>query len=319
MIRGNIVVYLSGKLGNPSKFLLIFLAVVKEIFIEYIKFEKRYSAHTVTAYQNDLTQFFNFIETEYDIRDLAVVDHQIIRSWLVHLIGQGVSERSVNRKITTLKSFYRFLVKTGNVEVNPMNRLSSLKTSKRLPVFLEEERMDRLFDLVEFGDDYPGTRNKLILEMLYSTGMRLSELVNLHDYDVDLHHASLKVLGKRNKERIIPFGSTLGESIKRYQGLKRELFPAQAWLFLTDSGAQIYPKMVYRIVHDALAQVSTLTRRSPHILRHTFATHLLNHGAELNAVKELLGHSSLAATQIYTHNEIEKLKRIYQQAHPKAN
>ncbi|MBN1199403.1 MAG: tyrosine-type recombinase/integrase [Bacteroidales bacterium] len=292
--------------------------MVKEMFIEYIRYEKRYSPHTVTAYQNDLSQFFDFLEQQYDIHEIDGVDHQIVRSWLVHLIEQGVSERSVNRKITTLKSFYRYLVKSGKADVNPMNRLSSLKTSKRLPLFLEQERMDRLFDQVDYGEDFPGIRNKLILELLYSTGMRLSELIHLHDYDIDLQHASLKVLGKRNKERIIPFGSSLGELLKRYQVMKRELFPSQTWLFLTDSGAQIYPKMVYRIVNQALAQVSTLTRRSPHILRHTFATHLLNNGAELNAVKELLGHSSLAATQIYTHNEIEKLKRIYQQAHPKA-
>lgn len=288
------------------------------MFIEYIKYEKRYSPHTVIAYQNDLSQFFDFLNQQYDICEIDGVDHQIIRSWLVYLIEQGVSERSINRKITTLKSFYRYLIKAGKADVNPMSRLSSLKTSKRLPLFLEQDRMDLLFDQVDYGEDYPGTRNKLILELLYSTGMRLSELIHLHDYDIDLQQASLKVLGKRNKERIIPFGSSLGELLQRYQVIKRELFPGQTWLFLTDSGAQIYPKMVYRIVNQALAQVSTLTRRSPHILRHTFATHLLNNGAELNAVKELLGHSSLAATQIYTHNEIEKLKRIYQQAHPKA-
>jgi len=304
--------------GVPQRFFLFFLAEVKEKFIEYIRFEKRYSHHTVAAYENDLTQFFDFLETRYDLGGVEGVDHTMIRSWLVYLLEQGVSERSVNRKMATLKSFFRFLIKMGKAEANPMNRITSLKTSKRLPVYVEQDRIDFIFDQLDFGEGYPASRNRLILELFYATGMRLSELVNLQEQDVDLPHSTLKVLGKRNKERIIPFGTTMGGLLKQYLDLKRDLFPGQSWLFLTDSGEHIYPKMVYRIVNQALAQVSTLTRKSPHVLRHTFATHLLNNGADLNAVKELLGHSSLAATQVYTHNEIEKLKRIYQQAHPKA-
>jgi len=294
------------------------LTDVTEKFIEYIRFEKRYSPHTVTAYESDLSQFYHFLKNQYSIEDISDVDHLMIRSWLVVMMEQGISERSINRKLTTLKSYYRFLIKSGVVEVNPMNRITSLKTSKRLPVYLEQEKIDLMFDQIDFGEGYPAVRNRLILEMLYSTGMRLAELVNLKEQDIDFQYASLKVLGKRNKERIIPFGNTLEGLLKQYLEEKMKVFPDQPWLFLTDAGKKIYPKLVYRIVNQALAQVSTLTKKSPHVLRHTFATHLLNNGAELNAVKELLGHSSLAATQIYTHNAIDKLKKIYEQAHPKA-
>ncbi|MFH1937494.1 MAG: site-specific integrase, partial [Bacteroidota bacterium] len=238
-----------------------FLAEVKEKFIEYIKFEKRYSPHTVAAYHNDLSQFFDFLDYHYDLRDMDGVDHTMIRSWLVYLMEQGVSERSVNRKMTTLKSFFRYLIKTGDVEINPMNRITSLKTSKRLPVYLEQDRIDLLFDQLDYGKGYPAIRNRLILEMFYATGIRLTELINLKEQDLELQQASLKVLGKRNKERIIPFGSTMGGLLKQYLDTKRSLFPSQTWLFLTDGGKQIYPKMVYRIVNQALAQVSTLTRR----------------------------------------------------------
>ncbi|MFH1161564.1 MAG: tyrosine-type recombinase/integrase [bacterium] len=298
--------------------LLIFLATVKEKFIEYIRFEKRYSPHTVTAYENDLTQFSDYLKNQYEIVDVCQADYLMIRSWLVFLIEEGISGRSINRKLTTLKTFFRFLIKNGVVEVNPMSRVSSLKSSKRLPVYVEQERMDFLFDQVDFGEGYPAIRNRMIIEMFYSTGMRLSELVNLRESDIDLHQSSVKVLGKRNKERVIPFGRKMEDLLKKYLEEKHHTFPDQAWFFLTDSGQKIYGKMVYRVVNHILAEASTLAKKSPHVLRHTFATHLLNNGAELNAVKELLGHSNLSATQIYTHNAIDKLKRIYQQAHPKA-
>jgi integrase/recombinase XerC len=291
---------------------------VKEKFIEYIRFEKRFSLHTVTAYENDLTQFSDFLQAQFDEADLSKAGTQMIRSWLVSLLESGISARSVNRKLTVLKSYYRFLIRNGISEVNPVNPVSSLKTSKRLPVYVEKDRIDILFDKVQFGEGYPAIRDRMIMEMLYATGMRLSELVNLREADLDLHQASVKVTGKRNKERVIPFGKRMGDLAALYLDIKRSTFPGQPWLFLSDSGRKIYGKLVYRVVHRILAEASTLSKRSPHVLRHTFATHLLNNGAELNAVKELLGHSSLSATQIYTHNAIDKLKRIYQQAHPKA-
>jgi len=296
----------------------VFVAAVKDKFIEYIQFEKRYSLHTVSAYEHDLTQFSDFLKSRYELPDMCRADYQMIRSWIVFLLGKGISGRSINRKLTTLKTFFRFLMKNGVVEVNPVSRISSLKESKRLPVYVEEERMEFLFDQVDFGNGYSAIRNRMILEMFYSTGMRLSELVNLRESDIDLQRSSLKVLGKRNKERVIPFGRKIESLLRTYLEGKHRAHAERDWLFLTDSGQKIYGKMVYRIVNHILKEASTLAKKSPHVLRHTFATHLLNNGAELNAVKELLGHSNLSATQIYTHNAIDKLKRIYQSAHPKA-
>lgn len=291
---------------------------MKERFLAYIQYEKRYSPHTVTAYRIDLTQFFDYLKQQYNISDIAEVNHPIIKSWLVGLMEQKITPRSVNRKLTTLKSFYKFLMQQGLVEENPMRRITSPKTSKRLPVFVEKDKLEMMFDQVDFGAGYPGLRNKLILEMFYSTGMRLSELVNLKETDIDFHHDTIKVLGKRNKERLIPFSNIFEVQLKIYLEEKRNSFGEVNDLFLTDAGKQVYPKMIYRIVTQYVGEVTTLRKKSPHVLRHSFATHLLNNGAELNAVKELLGHANLSATQVYTHNTIEKLKRIYKQAHPKA-
>jgi integrase/recombinase XerC len=291
---------------------------VKERFLAYIQFEKRYSPHTVTAYRIDLTQFFDYLKLQYQTDDIRVVSHSMIRSWLVYLMEFGIDPRSVNRKLSTLKSFYKFLIREGELVENPLRKITSPKTSKRLPVFVEKDKMERLLDSVEFGEGYPGIRDKTILEMFYSTGMRLSELVNLKDTDLDFHHDTIKVLGKRNKERLIPFSKNLETLLKSYLDCKRLSFGEVNNLFLTDKGRKPYPKMIYYIVTKYLGDVTTLEKKSPHVLRHTFATHLLNNGAELNAVKELLGHASLAATQVYTHNTIDKLKRIYKQAHPKA-
>lgn len=303
----------------------------KEKFIAYIQYEKRYSFNTVISYQNDLNQFFSFLQNQYGISDVQSITYPLIRSWLVNLMESNITARSVNRKMTTLKSFYKYLVREGIVDQNPMRKITTPKTSKRLPVFVEKEKMDMLLDDIDFGNGFPACRDRLVIEMLYATGMRLSELVNLKEPDVDFHNSTLKVLGKRNKERLIPFTDKFGKMLKIYQTEKMNFFaemkrtipqhPAgslPAPLFISNSGRKIYPKMVYRIVTKYLAQVTTLQKKSPHILRHTFATHLLNNGAELNAVKELLGHANLSATQIYTHNTIEKLKKIYKQAHPKA-
>ncbi|MEI6436131.1 MAG: tyrosine-type recombinase/integrase [Bacteroidota bacterium] len=291
---------------------------MKERFLAYIQYEKRYSAHTVTAYRNDLTQFFDHLHLQYDTSDIREVNHLMIRSWFVHLMEHEILARSVNRKLSTLKSFYKFLIREGELEENPMRKITPPKTSKRLPVFVEKDKMDMLLDNIEFDEGYTGIRDKTILEMFYSTGMRLSELVNLKESDIDFHNHTIKVLGKRNKERLIPFSERFESLLKSYLEEKQFVFGENVSLFLTDKGRIAYAKMIYLIVCRYLGLVTTLGKKSPHVLRHTFATLMLNNGAELNAVKELLGHANLSATQIYTHNTIEKLKRVYNQAHPKA-
>ncbi len=292
-------------------------------FIEYIKFEKRYSAHTVISYRTDLEQFLSYLTTIYKTEKIEEADYLIVRSWFVSLMQAKISPRSINRKKTALKSFYKFLIKEGVITVNPMNKVISPKTSKRLPVFVEKEKMKKLLDdsEVDFGNDFTGIRNLMIIEMLYATGMRVSELVNLKMSDIDLYNCTIKVLGKRNKERIIPFGKNLRENIEKYNKIKEEAFSEkliEEQFFLTSRGKKIYQKLAYRVVNYYLSVITTLDKKSPHVLRHTFATHMLNNGADLNAIKELLGHANLSATQVYTHNTIEKLKNIYKQAHPRA-
>ena len=291
---------------------------MKERFLAYLQFEKRYSPHTVTAYQTDLTQFYNYLQSQYELSDIREVNHLIIRSWFVNMMEHDIEARSVNRKLSTLKSFFKFLIREGEITENPMRKITSPKMSKRLPVFVDKEKMEMLFESVDFGEGYPGVRDKMILELFYATGMRLSELVNLKETDIDFHHDTIKVLGKRNKERLIPFSKKMETLLQSYIDFKKFSFGEAEALFLTDRGRKVYSKMIYKIVIKHLGTVTTLEKKSPHVLRHTFATHLLNNGAELNAVKELLGHANLAATQVYTHNTIDKLKRIYKQAHPKA-
>jgi len=292
-----------------------------ERFLDYIAFEKRYSQHTINAYRSDLDQFFLFLADQYKIDDINQADHQVIRSWIVSLMETGHTARTVNRKITTLKSYFKYLIKDGKLQENPMSRVIAPKTSQRLPSFVEQENMNTLFNSIIFEEGYTGIRDRMIMELFYATGMRLSELIGLKDTDVDLFKNMLKVTGKRNKERIIPFTKGMADLLSNYLEMKRKAFTGVAedsFLFLSDKGEKLYPRMVNRIVHKYLDQVTTISKRSPHIIRHTFATHMLNNGADLNAIKEILGHANLAATQVYTHNTIEKLKSIYKQAHPRA-
>lgn len=291
-----------------------------ETFLQHLTFEKRLSQHTLTAYAKDLEQFKEFLEKTYQLQDLAKADFRMIRGWAVSMVEAELHHRSVNRKLATLRSFYGYLLRCKAITINPMLRVSSLKTDKPLPQFVEEKSLQLLFDEITFPLDFEGTRDRLVLELLYGTGMRLAELITLRDGDVNVYDQTLRVFGKRSKERVVPIYKGLVEMIKQYQQFRNEQFPnpPDQSLILTNKGEPAYPVLIQRIVKKYLSAVTSLQKRSPHILRHTFATHLLNNGADLNSIKDLLGHSSLAATQVYTHNSIEKLKKIYKQAHPKA-
>lgn len=300
--------------------------MLKEKYIEYLQFEKRYSAHTVLAYRTDLDDYTDYLSTQYLISDFSQADHNHIRSWLISLFDRKISARSVNRKLSTIKSFYRYCQRMGVITSNPTLKVVAPKVSKQLPVFLTRESLIRLFDTISFNDGYEGIRDKTVLTLFYATGIRRSELVQLQIQDIDLDAGTLKVLGKRNKERIIPVGEKVTALLKEYL-IARDIFlrginpiPGNNHqsLFVTSKGMAVYPRLVHDIVHKALTCVASNHKRSPHVLRHTFATHMLDQGADLNAIKEILGHSSLAATQVYTHNTIEKLKTIYKQAHPRA-
>ena len=287
-------------------------------FLKYIKYEKRSSDHTTTAYGIDMKQFAEYLSKYYDFNHPELADFQMIRSWIVSMVEKKVENRSVNRKIATLRTFYKFLLQKKVIEKDPMLKISVLKTQKNIPEFVREKELDNLLDEVEFPDDFAGVRDKLILELLYGTGMRLSELIDLKERDIDFYSRTVKVLGKRNKERIIPINQPLVKLIQDYQIFKNSEGLAHEYLIVSEKGNQAYPVMIQRITKKYLSLVTTLARKSPHILRHSYATHLLNNGAELTAIKDLLGHSSLSATQVYTHNSMEKIKRIYEQAHPKA-
>lgn len=287
-------------------------------FIQYISFEKRYSQNTTKAYLNDLLTFKAYLKSNFDHDDISNVEPEFIRSWVVAMIDADINSRTVNRKISTLKSYYKFLIRQGLAESNPALQLNMLKTKKRLPSYIDADSMNEILETEKKTDNFSEVRNKLMVELLYCTGLRRAELIGLSDSDIDLHNNSLKTLGKRNKERIIPLSKELVESIRSYIALKNNTFSEPSSnLFVTDKGKQLYPNFVLRVIQRQLQEVKGI-KKSPHVLRHTFATHMLNNGAELNAIKELLGHANLSATQVYTHNTIEKLKSIYIDAHPRA-
>jgi integrase/recombinase XerC len=292
-----------------------------ERFIQYIRFEKRYSPHTVSAYQSDLDQFFKFLnEPEPTVNHPAEITYQHIRNWMVHLMNE-MTARSVNRKIATLRKYFKFLLREGLITNNPTSKIQSPKNVKHLPVVVEDEKLNAMLNSDEiFGDDFAGTRDKLVLEILFGTGIRLAELVGLKEQDINIYDGTIKVLGKRNKERIVPINHELKLVLEQYIDLKKSqnFHNISVTLIVTNKGSDVYPKFIYLIVHKYLSYISTQNKRSPHVLRHTFATSLLNRGADLNAIKELLGHANLSATQVYTHNSVERLKSIYKQAHPKA-
>ncbi len=289
-----------------------------QTFLDYLKFEKRYSQHTIISYQTDLEQFFAYLTSQFDAPPLQDITAMFVRSWLAEMKEEKISSKTINRKISSLKSFFKYEIRTGALEQTPMTTVVAPKISKRLPVFVEQKDMATLFDHVTFSDDWKGRTERLVLLLFYNTGMRLSELINLKESQLDPSHSQLKVLGKGNKERIIPVPVWLIEDIQQYISEKPMRKEGIITVFITENGKSLLARSVYTFVKYHLSQVTTIQKKSPHILRHSFATHLMNNGADLNAVKELLGHSSLAATQVYTHNTIEKLKEVFKKAHPKA-
>ena len=285
-----------------------------DVFLNFIKTEKRLSSHTIKSYTSDLKQFSKFLSKEYNINsDINQVTFQIIRSWIVFLLENNLNPRSVNRKISVLKSYYKFLLQEGRLSHNPMIKIISPKTSKRLPSFVDKDDIQSLLDKVKFENNYIGRRDRLIIEFFYVTGIRLSELINIKISDIDFNNNYIKVLGKRNKERLIPLSNNMINKLKNYVNENKI-----TKYFFTNKGNKMYSKLVYRLVKKHLKLVRSIDNIGHHVLRHTFATHMLNNGADINAIKELLGHSNLNATQVYTHNSIEKLKSVYNQAHPRA-
>jgi integrase/recombinase XerC len=301
-----------------------------EAFVKYLRYEKRVSAHTVLAYQNDLTQFQQFLSTTFSEDKTENSDYGMVRSWIVSLVETGIGPSSVNRKIASLRSFFKYLMRQEMIKKDPMTKIRVLKTKKKLPGFVKESDMIEILNGKENSADtntdlpaetpFEQLRDQLILELFYATGIRLSELIYLKENNIDLRGQTLKVLGKRNKERVIPFNNILVQVIKDYLSIRNKQIERKnhGYLLVTEKGEPCYPMLIYRIVKDRLKNYDSIEKRSPHVLRHTYATHLLDKGAEISAVKDLLGHTSLAATQVYTHNSMEKLKKVFDQAHPKA-
>ena len=288
-------------------------------FLKYLRFERNYSEKTIISYGIDLREFERYLKEVDAELDFTKVHADNVRNWIVHLMDNGCVVASVNRKLSSLRSFYRFLLRKKVISVNPLLKISGLKKKKTLPSFLKMEEMDRILDETSFGEGFEGCRDRMILEMFYATGMRLSELIGLDDADVDFSARLIKVTGKRNKQRLIPFGDELSDDLLKYIKVRDEALPErEKALFVLSNGNRMYPVAVYKLVRRNLSKVVTLKKKSPHVLRHTFATAMLNDNAELRAVKELLGHESLATTEIYTHTTFEELKKVYKQAHPRA-
>ena len=283
-------------------------------FLQYITTERRLSDHTIQSYSVDLSQFSNYLSLEFNISPVTEINFQLTRNWIASLLEEGIQPVSINRKISTLRTYFRFLLKKGVVKENPMLKIIPPKSKKRLPVFIEEFQIKELLDKIDFKSGFVGERDKLIIEFFYFTGIRLSELIELRVRSIDFQNGVVKVIGKRNKERLIPLLDNILERLESF--ISR--YQLKEFLFTTSKFEKLYTKLVYRVVNKYIGEISTLEKRSPHILRHTFATHMLNNGADINAIKELLGHANLSATQIYTHNTIDKLKLVYKQAHPRA-
>jgi len=294
-------------------------------FLDYLELEKNYSGHTLLAYRRDLEGFLGFYREHYVDSDTAsateirTVPYSVIRSWIVALVDSGISNRTINRKVSSLKSYYKFLLKSKQIDENPLAKHKALKTSKKLQVPFSEEEINTVIELLDMEQDFEGLRNRLIVELFYATGMRRAELISLKQSQVSLSSKTIRVIGKRNKERIIPLLPSIVQSLERYL-VEREKLPEikdEAFLLLSSKGVKIYETLVYRVINSYFSEASEKVKKSPHILRHSFATHLLNEGADLNAVKELLGHASLASTQVYTHTSIAQLKEVYKSAHPR--
>lgn len=291
---------------------------IKESFLQYIRTEKRYSRHTVTSYNNDLDQFFRWLEDNNPGTTAAGVKHSDIRGWMVSLLEGGAVAGTVHRKISALRTLFRYMRRHEIISTDPVAGLKLPRKPKQLPVFVAEDALSKLLDEFRFGDNFSGLRDRTVVEFLYLTGMRRSELINLQDTDVDLSAGQVRVTGKRDKQRVIPLSAGFVRSLRSYIAVREESGLSCDWFFVTDRGNKMYDKSVYNLVTRYLAMVTTIEKKSPHVLRHTFATHMLNRGADLNSIKELLGHASLSATQVYTHNTFEQLKKIYKQAHPRA-
>ena len=293
----------------------------KEKFIDYLRYEKNYSSLTEISYLNDIIQFEEFIKAKDDNLSLISVDSDIVRIWIGSLIEIGFKTSSVNRKLSSLKSFYKYLTKSGIIEKSPVKSVSGPKLKSKIPSFVSEKQMDEILDNeTNFSDDFIGTRNQLLIEFLYLTGIRRAEILSLKDSDLDFTSCTVRVTGKGNKQRIIPFSDLTKEKLKKYiQVRNKEIENKSPFLFVKEDGNAMYPKLVYKIINNHLKSISTLSKKSPHVLRHSFATAMLNNGAEINSIKELMGHSSLSSTEIYTHVTFEEMKKTYQNAHPRAN